>query len=102
MGDIDSLHAQTSPYFQLREKFKCIEHIDKSVPSLRRLPEIRKSEQNISQFQLPSLNPNETLNFQMYCTLKQCHFCQKNERSFCSAKASHNFSAKILPQLLCN
>ena len=28
MGDIVSLQAQTSPYFQLREKFKCIDHID--------------------------------------------------------------------------
>ena len=27
MGEIVSLHAQTSPCFQLREKFKCIEHI---------------------------------------------------------------------------
>ena len=57
MGDIVSLQAQTSPFFQLREKFKCIEHIDKSVPSLKHLPETRNSEQNVSQFQLPSLNP---------------------------------------------
>ena len=28
--DIVSLQAQTSPYFQLREKFKCIEQIEKS------------------------------------------------------------------------
>ena len=27
VGDIVSIQAQTSPYFQLREK-KCIEHID--------------------------------------------------------------------------
>ena len=33
MGDTVSLQAQTSPYFQLREKFKCIEHIDKSETS---------------------------------------------------------------------
>ena len=25
-----SLKALTSPYFQLRDKFKCIEHVDKS------------------------------------------------------------------------
>ena len=30
VGDIVSLQPQTSPYFQLREKFKCLEHIDKS------------------------------------------------------------------------
>ena len=42
MGDIVSLQAQTSPYFQLREKFKCIEHIDKVKPSLKLHPEIRK------------------------------------------------------------
>ena len=30
MGDIVSLQAQTFSYFQLREKFNCIEHIDKS------------------------------------------------------------------------
>ena len=29
LGDIDFLMAQTSPRFQLREKFKCIEYIDK-------------------------------------------------------------------------
>ena len=34
MGDIVSLQAQTSPYFQLREKLKCIEHIDKSETQL--------------------------------------------------------------------
>ena len=28
MGDTFSLQAQTSPDFQLREKFKCIEHLD--------------------------------------------------------------------------
>ena len=28
--DIVSLQAQTTPYFQLRAKFKCIEHTDKS------------------------------------------------------------------------
>ena len=30
MGDIFTLQAQASPYFKVREKFKCIEHIDKS------------------------------------------------------------------------
>ena len=30
VGDIVPLQAQTSPLFQLREKFKCIEHIGKS------------------------------------------------------------------------
>ena len=44
VGDIVSLQAQTAPYFQLREDFKCIEHIDKSAPSLKLLPETRKSE----------------------------------------------------------
>ena len=34
-----------SPYFQLREKFKCKEHIDKGKPSLKLLPKIRKSEE---------------------------------------------------------
>ena len=34
VGDIVSLHAQTSPYFQLREKFKCIERIDKHETQL--------------------------------------------------------------------
>ena len=36
---------------------------------------------------------NKTLKYQMYETLT--HFLpKKNVRSFCSAKASHNFSAK--------
>ena len=35
MGDIVSLQAQMSPLFQLREKFKCIEHIDKSEIQLK-------------------------------------------------------------------
>ena len=61
VGDIISLQAQMSPYFQLREKFKCIEHIDKSKTQLKLLPENRKSEQNVSQFQIPSLNPAEEL-----------------------------------------
>ena len=56
MGDIVSLQAQTFPYYQLREKFKCIEHIDKSETQLKLLPETRKSEQNVSQFQIPILN----------------------------------------------
>ena len=34
VGDTVSLQAQTSPYFQLRERFKCIEHIDKSETQL--------------------------------------------------------------------
>ena len=33
--DIVSLKAQTSPYFELREKFKCIEHIDNSETQLK-------------------------------------------------------------------
>ena len=40
-GDVDdtvSLQAQTSPYFQLREKFKCTEHIDKSETQLKTAP----------------------------------------------------------------
>ena len=51
LGEIVSLQTQTSPYFQLREKFKCIEHIGKGKPKL--LPEIRKSEENFSIFQVP-------------------------------------------------
>ena len=38
MGDIVSLQAPMSPYFQLREKFKCIEHIDKSETKLKTSP----------------------------------------------------------------
>ena len=38
MGDIVSPQAQTSPYIQLREKFKCIEHIDKSETQLKTSP----------------------------------------------------------------
>ena len=57
MGDIVSPQAQMSPYFQLREKFKCTEHIDKKETSLKLLHETRKSEQNVSQFQIASLNP---------------------------------------------
>ena len=38
MGDTVSLQAQTSPYFQLREKFKCIEHMDNSEPELKTSP----------------------------------------------------------------
>ena len=38
MGDIVSLQTQTSPYFQLREKFKCIEHTDKSETQLKTSP----------------------------------------------------------------
>ena len=55
MGDKVSLQAQVSPYFQLREQFKCIEHIDKSETQLKLLPETRKSEQNVSQFEITSL-----------------------------------------------
>ena len=55
MGDIVSLKAQMSPFFQLREKLKCIEHIDKSEAQLKSFPEIRKSEQNFSQFQITSV-----------------------------------------------
>ena len=35
VGDTVSLQAQTSPYFQLRENFKCIEHTDKSETQLK-------------------------------------------------------------------
>ena len=35
VGDIVFLEAQTSPCFQLREKFKCIEHINKSKTQLK-------------------------------------------------------------------
>ena len=35
MEDKVSLQAQTSHYFQLREKFKCIEHTDKSEFQLK-------------------------------------------------------------------
>ena len=38
VGDIVSLQAKTSPYFQLSEKFKCIEHIDKSKTQLKTSP----------------------------------------------------------------
>ena len=33
-----SLQAQTSPYFQLKEKFKCIELIDESEIQLKTSP----------------------------------------------------------------
>ena len=46
LGEIVSLQPQTSPCFQLREKFKCIEHIGKGEPSLKLVPEIAKSEGN--------------------------------------------------------
>ena len=38
VGDIISLQAQMSPYFQLREKLKCIERIDKSETQLKTSP----------------------------------------------------------------
>ena len=38
VGDIVSLQAQTSPFFQLMEKFKCREHINKSETQLKTLP----------------------------------------------------------------
>ena len=38
MRDIVSLQAQTSSYFQLREKLKCIEHIDKSETQAKTSP----------------------------------------------------------------
>ena len=56
MEDTVSQQSQTSPSFQQKEKFKCIEHIDKSETQLKLL-ETRKSEQNISKFQITSLNP---------------------------------------------
>ena len=37
-GDTVSLQAQTSPYFQLREKFKCTEHKYKSEIQLKTSP----------------------------------------------------------------
>ena len=55
MGDKVFLQAQISPYFQLREKFKCIKQIDKSDSQLKLLAETKKSEQNISQFEIRSL-----------------------------------------------
>ena len=36
--DIVSLQAQTFPYFHLREKFKCKEHIDKGATQLKTSP----------------------------------------------------------------
>ena len=47
MGEIVSLQTQTSPYFQLREKFKCTEHIGKGKTQLKTSPKIRKSEENL-------------------------------------------------------
>ena len=38
LGDIVSLQAQMSPNFHLREKFNCIEHIDKSETRLKTSP----------------------------------------------------------------
>ena len=38
MGNIVSLQAESSPFFQLREKFKCIEHMDRSVTQLKTSP----------------------------------------------------------------
>ena len=38
VGGIVSLQAQMSPYFQLREKLKCIEHMDKSETQLKTSP----------------------------------------------------------------
>ena len=38
VGDKVSLQALTSPYFQPREKFKCIEHTDKSETWLKTSP----------------------------------------------------------------
>ena len=48
---------------------------------------------------LTALSVHIMLNFQTYCMKKKKNtvtFCCKNVRSFCSAKASHSFSAKIL------
>ena len=36
--DLVSLQAQTSPYFQLREKFKCIENVAESETQLKTSP----------------------------------------------------------------
>ena len=38
VGDIVSLPAQTSPYFQLRKKFNCIENTDRSKTQLKTSP----------------------------------------------------------------
>ena len=38
LGETVSLQTQTSPYFQLREKFKCIEHIGKGEAQLKTSP----------------------------------------------------------------
>ena len=38
MEDIGSIPAETSPYFQLRKKLICIEHIDKSKTQLKTSP----------------------------------------------------------------
>ena len=35
LGEIVSLQTQTSPYFQLREKIKCLEHIGKGKAQLK-------------------------------------------------------------------
>ena len=37
-GDVVSLQAQTAPYFHLREKYKCMENIDKSETWLKTSP----------------------------------------------------------------
>ena len=38
LGEIVSLQTQTSPYLQLREKIKCIEHISKGKAQLKTSP----------------------------------------------------------------
>ena len=56
-GELVFLQIQTSFYFQLREKFKCIEYRDKDEDQLKTSHEIRKSEKIFFQFQIPGLNP---------------------------------------------
>ena len=38
LGETVTLQAPTSPYFQLREKFKCIEHIGKGETHFKTSP----------------------------------------------------------------
>ena len=57
LGDIVSLQAEPSPYFQVRRSLNVKNIQTKVKPSSELLPETRKSEQNISQFQVTGLNP---------------------------------------------
>ena len=44
---------------------------------------------------------NDIVSFEQpgHCLQKQCNFLQKNVRSFCSARAPHNFSAKNVTEI---